>query len=271
LVASAISSLLRRRAVVTQAVGLDHKPQVRPEKVNTEAIEMFARERHRQPRLRRERQKESLKLRVGKAERTPVEQLTQPSNAPSPLIPLEPDAKLIWIDEIEPIRLVHRPLNLGFTEPPPAPATAESREINESQNRFGHWDPSTPGEVPVLQPGASVSAHSRHLPPSPGRARNRNFERTRPLRPDSPKRGGTAMAQRRIPAACEHCCHPSAERSQLRTTDGIHPAHHAVQPPDLEPMLDRVPAQPQLQELPSGDNPMLPSSKFPNRFRRLAT
>jgi hypothetical protein len=91
------------------------------------------------------------------------------------------------------------------------------------------------------------------------------------LRADSPKRNGAAMAQRSFRAACKHRRHPSAQNGQLGTTNGVHPTHHAVQSPNLEPMLDRVPTQPQLQKLPPGNNPMLLPGNLPNRSGRLAS
>ncbi len=114
LVAATISGLLRGSSVVAQPIGLDDQPQVGPEEVDAIAAEVFARDGHRQSRLRHEWQEEPLEFGVGEPKRAPVEQLPQPRNAPAPSVSLKLSAKRLRINEIEPIRLVHRPLEAGI-------------------------------------------------------------------------------------------------------------------------------------------------------------
>jgi hypothetical protein len=152
LIAATIAGLLRGRAVVAQPIGLDDQPQVGPEEVDAETIEVLASERNRQSRLGRERQEEPLELRIGESKRAPVEQLAQPSNASAPSVSLKPDAQSLRINQVKPIRLVHRPLDLSVAEPYSVTPTTESRYVNESKNRLGHRDPLASGEVPVPKP-----------------------------------------------------------------------------------------------------------------------
>ena len=55
LLADQVPGLLRRRAVVAKAVGLDHQTELRPEEVNPEPVHLPAGSRHSQPGSRGQR------------------------------------------------------------------------------------------------------------------------------------------------------------------------------------------------------------------------
>ena len=102
LVAHPILGLLRRRAVVAQAVGLHHEPQLRPEEVDLEAVNLaIARCRRRQPGAARDRQEAAFELRVGERERSPVERGPQPAEPGLRRSLVERRAQPLGVDEVE--------------------------------------------------------------------------------------------------------------------------------------------------------------------------
>ena len=110
LIAAPVTRLLRGRAVVAQAVGLDHEAEVRPVEVDAEAVEPLLGQRRRQARPPGDREKAALELRVGQGEGVAVEQLAQGGGATRPG---ERRAQALRIDEVEPVGLVDRGLELA--------------------------------------------------------------------------------------------------------------------------------------------------------------
>ena len=80
LVPQAVPRLLGRRAVIAQAIGLDHQAEVGPVEVDLEAIDA-AGLRLRESGPPGEWQEASLELRVGEHERPPVERLAHRGHA----------------------------------------------------------------------------------------------------------------------------------------------------------------------------------------------
>src|SRR3954452_9354109 len=72
------------------------------------------------------------------------------------------------------------------------------------------------------------------------------------------------MAEDGIVAAGENRSHPSSLATDGRATDRVHPVPDSVQPPDGNPMLDRIWRETQRQELPARDHPVLPADQAPN-------
>ena len=77
LVAQVVPALLGRSAVMAQAVGLDHQPQIPPEKVDLETVDPDFRLRHRQADAPRHGQKEALEARTREPEGAPVQPRAQ--------------------------------------------------------------------------------------------------------------------------------------------------------------------------------------------------
>jgi hypothetical protein len=77
LIAQPVLGLRRGRAVISQAVGLDHKAELGPMEVNLEPIDPLFAQRLRQSRRPGDRPKEDLEVRIREQERMAVEQLPQ--------------------------------------------------------------------------------------------------------------------------------------------------------------------------------------------------
>jgi len=184
LVATTITRLLCGCAVIAQAIGLDNQPQVRPEEIDAEPIEVFAGEWNWQSCPRRERQEEPLEFRVSKPERAPVEQLAQPRNSPAPPISLEPSPQSLWINEIKPIRLIHRPLNFSVIEPRLVPPAAKARDIDQGKSRIRHGDSEVTIDVSSEQLGPTMNAYVG-VATIRGR-RNRDLNRGKAAWPNTP-------------------------------------------------------------------------------------
>lgn len=259
LVATTIARLLGGSAVVAQAIGLDNQPQVGPEEVDAKAAEVLARERHRKPCLLRERQEEPLELGIGEPKRAPVKQLPQPRNAPATPIPLELRAESLRINKIEPIRLIHRPLE---------PSTIKSRgDVNQGQDWIRHGNADMTDDVSGEQLWSAMDLHFGLA--MIGRGPNRNLDRSKAARLDTPKRRSAAVGQKGGISTGENCRHPSSMDIDLTPTNGVDPMPHRIQPASIDPMLNRTATQPKPQELPPLHNPMLLPRKLPNRSGRL--
>jgi len=76
-IAPAVAGLLRRCAVVTQAVGLDHQPEIRPVEVDAVAVHTGLRTRSRQARGSGNRYEAALESGVGEGESAPVEEIAE--------------------------------------------------------------------------------------------------------------------------------------------------------------------------------------------------
>ena len=259
LIATTVAGLLRRRAVMAQPIGLDHEPQVGPEEVDPKAVEMLASERHGEPRPRRKRQKESLQFRVGEPKRAPVEQLPQPGNAPATPIALKPGTQILRINQIKPIRIVHRPLQTR--------AIKSAGDVNQSEDRIRHWNAKVTDDVigkqlrPTMDPGVRVAAV--------GRGSNRNLDRSQAACLDTPKRCGAAVRQEGVTSTSKNRRHPSSIHIDLTPTDRIDPMSDRVQPAPSDPMPNRPSTQSQRNKLPPTDHPMLFGRQCPNRSGRV--
>jgi hypothetical protein len=259
LIATTITRLLRRRAVVAQPIGLHHEPQIGPEEVDAKAVEVFAGEGQRQPRPRREWQEESLEFRVGEPKRATVEQLAQPRNASPPPVSLESNPQSLRTDQIKPIRLVHRPLD---------PRTVETAgDVNQGEDRIRHGNSEVTDDVigeqfgSAMDPGLPVTAV--------GRGPNRNLDWRHTPWLNAPEPGGAAMSQEGTISTSKNRRHPSSAHTDLTPTDRIDPMPYRVQPASNDPMLNRPSTQPKLQELRPPNNPMLLPRNPPNRSGRL--
>jgi hypothetical protein len=67
------------------------------------------------------------------------------------------------------------------------------------------------------------------------------------------------VAQHGALAAGQNSSNEIALLGEFSSADGVHAHMDAEQPPGLEPVINRVATEPELQELPPGDHPVLPS------------
>jgi len=116
LVAEPVPSLLGRRAVVAQAVGLDHEAELGPVEVDFELVDDLAGERHRQADPGRERQEAPFELLLGEAKGAPVEDPTQLGDARLADALVERPSELRRVRQVLFVRLVDHPLDAGTVE-----------------------------------------------------------------------------------------------------------------------------------------------------------
>ena len=81
LVSEAVASLLHGRAVIAEAVRLDHEAEFRPEEIDPVAIDALLRERRRQAGRARDREERALELRVREREGRTIEQRPKAADA----------------------------------------------------------------------------------------------------------------------------------------------------------------------------------------------
>ncbi|HEX3608841.1 MAG TPA: hypothetical protein VHU14_04115 [Solirubrobacterales bacterium] len=152
LISNPVAGLLGRGAVVAQPVGLDHKPQVRPEEVDPKAVYAPARKRGRQARSRDEWKEEPLQVRVGKAKGAPIQKLAQYGNPGPSRIYVEDDAQGTRVDQVKPVGLVDGTLEARRVE--------TAREVNQGESRLRHRDALMAGDICGLQTLPAVNAYA---------------------------------------------------------------------------------------------------------------
>ena len=229
LVAEAVACLLSGSAVVTQAVGLDDEPELRPEEVDPEAVDVGAGLGERQPGRARQRLEAALELGVGEGEGAAVEQLAQSREtwAPCQRVQLAPQA--FGIDEVLSVGLVDRGLQGAGIEGGGARSTSVSagfvtgmpaRRVSSRSPRCATIPGCLRRSPTTTSMGAAGSSGSTP------QARRRSGDSARPhrrrgLRP-STRRGGSAPPGRRRTRHAGACgaggpCRGGARRPRPRT------------------------------------------------------
>ncbi len=113
LIATPVARLLGGRAVVAQPVGLDDQAELRPEEVDSEAVEVSLRQRRGQTGAPGDRQEAPLELGLGEGEGVALEQAPERGRAALGPAAGERRAQSLRIDEVEPVRLVDESLELA--------------------------------------------------------------------------------------------------------------------------------------------------------------
>lgn len=90
-----------------------------------------------------------------------------------------------------------------------------------------------------------------------------DVDRSGAIRADPPERSSALVAEHCLRAATEDGGHPFAQPSQFGTPDRIDASSDGVQPTSRHPVLDRVRAEAQREELSVRDDTMLPFRKRP--------
>jgi hypothetical protein len=133
LVTPVVRRLLRRRAVVTKAVGLDDEAQVGPVEVDAVVAQPDLGLRERKAGGAGEREEELLEPRLGEDERVAVEQPAQARDAGAPREGVQRFAQAFRVDPVAVVGFVH-----GFLELMPRNTHGE---VDEGGDRAGHGDP----------------------------------------------------------------------------------------------------------------------------------
>ena len=162
LVAEPVPSLLSGRAVVADAVGLDHQAQVRPVEVDLEAVHPHPGLRRRQPGRARQRQEEALEVGVGEDEREAVEHAPQRRHARPGADPVEGRTELLRVHEVETVGLVDR----GLERPPRATVLHAERHRDVDGPRGRPADPPQGGRGSVAERGLGTAAKDGREPAS---------------------------------------------------------------------------------------------------------
>jgi hypothetical protein len=112
LVSEPIPSLLGRRSVITQPVGLDDQAQVGPVEVDAKAVYAALGQRRRQAYAADERQEAPLELAVSQAQGLAIEQRAQRGHPSLPDPAVKRGPQPLGIDEVEPVGFVDGRLEL---------------------------------------------------------------------------------------------------------------------------------------------------------------
>jgi hypothetical protein len=108
LVAFGVAGLSGGRAVVAQAVGLDHEAKLGPVEVHFEAVDYLFGPWERQSHLPDHREKEAFELLLSEHEGVFVEQEAQRSDSRLARVGIERQAQVVGVDDVELVGLVDR-------------------------------------------------------------------------------------------------------------------------------------------------------------------
>jgi hypothetical protein len=95
--------------------------------------------------------------------------------------------------------------------------------------------------------------------------RERHVEPRAALLSQAPRSRGVAVAQHGPRPARKYRCHAPAVSAEDTVPDRVHASVHRMKPPALDPVIDRVPTDPEAPELPKRDDPVLPLGEPPDR------
>jgi hypothetical protein len=227
LVAEEIPPLLRGRPVVAQAIGFDDQAQLWPVEVGSEAVDVRAGQRERQPGPAGQREEATLELRVGEGERPAVEDALEGRDARAVGHLGNAGSEGVGRDQVPLVRLVDRRLDVVARE--------RRGQVDEGPERGGDADTAVGGDGhahPAVNDDA-VAAHG-------GDARG-YMNLTPSLRPDLPEGSGTEVTESRIRSAAQDRRHPPAVAARVVAPDGVDTTPNRVQPPLRNSMRNRPP------------------------------
>jgi hypothetical protein len=254
LVAEGVAGLGGDGAVVSEAVGLDHEPEVGPIEVDLEAIEWVLGQRWRQAGGGGEASEARLELGVGEAEGQPVKQLAKRPDAGLAGALLQGGPQRLGVNQVELVRLVHSALE--------AVGGKLSAEVDEGLD--GHGDGNTPmrsdrrgrqGRAPTTSDASLI-----HIAPGP----DRYIDLPAFLPTDFPKRGRAAMTQHGFRSTDEQRHHPVAFATEIPPAHCINAPPNGMQATDLDPMPDGARSEAERQQLGPRHHPMLLPDGFPD-------
>jgi hypothetical protein len=183
LVTLPIPRLLRRRAVISEAVGLDDEPEFRPVEIDLEAVHAASGPGLGKAGSTSDRQEPALELGVGERERWAIEQLSQRRNSVPAGQPTECRAESLRIDESQLVRFVDRDLQLTSCQP--------GGEVDQRADGLCNGDAVAAGDGVRSKVGATVNKYAGN--PVPLRRRNRDLQLASGLHKENPQRAGGSV------------------------------------------------------------------------------
>jgi hypothetical protein len=188
LVALAISRLLRRRAVVSQPVGLDDQAELGPVEVDPEAVDAASRAGPGKARPTRYRQEAPLELGVGEREGAAVEEPSKRRDPAATGHPVERRPEPLGIHEPAPVGFVDRGLERARRQP--------GGEVDQGDDGPRNGDAPMAGDLVGAEAGASVDADASDAA-SLG-CGDRDLDLGPGLGKEAPERAGGAVAERGV-------------------------------------------------------------------------
>lgn len=253
LIAQAVPSLLGRGAVVAQSIGLDDEGEAGPVKIDLEPVDPLFRQRQRQPRLLGQRQKAPFQLISRQPERAPVEHRAQRPDARLAAMRFERSAQRGRVDQIKPICLVDGSLDQT--------ALPGRGKIYQGPNDPGHRDALVFGDIAIRQRRAAVDPQTGT---PPRRCRSHGDLDALSLALHPPERRSAAVTEHRARSAGKHGSHPLPILPEARSSHRKDPTSDRMQATRGNPMIDRVTAEPKVDQLPPRDHPMLGIRQLPS-------
>lgn len=141
------------------------------------------------------------------------------------------------IDQAKLVGLVDDALQIGALEPP--------GEVYEGADDGCDGDAAIHHHIRRRKVHAAINQHSAA---GPGRVRrNRDLDRTVSLPVDPPERRDAAIAQRRSRSTAQDSRHPAPTTTELRPPHGVDTALDRMQPAFLDPVLNCLGAETELE------------------------
>jgi hypothetical protein len=253
LVSHPVGSLLRRSAVISQAVRLDDQTQLGPVEVDSEPVHDALGLWHGKAGSARDWQEAALELGVGEDEGAAVKGLAEGRHASLPAQITEGCPQGLRIDQAARISLPYCPLE--------APATQSRCEVNQGANRRGDRDAAVARHVLGTEGSPAVGDDSAAA--TPHRLWDRDFDYPMPFASDLPELRSAPVTQDGVGAAGEHRCHPTPVPGQLRSPNRVHPARERVKPADCHTVLYRLWVDAKIEQLTPRHDAVLALRKRP--------
>ena len=180
--------------------------------------------------------------------------VAQRPNARSRAGALERVAQRLRVDQIEPVGLVHSPLE--------GRAPDARREVDQRAGDVRHGNAIAEDAVLRQHRDAAMRADARSAPGNV--QRERYVDEAGAVRDDTPERSGALVAQHRGGTTREQRRRPASVPAQVRSADGIDtsPAP-SMEPAVGQPVPDRLGAEAESQQLRTRDRPVLAPSELP--------
>lgn len=247
LIAATVHGLLRGRAVIAEAVGLDDEAEIGPVEVHSEAVEADLGLRWWEAGSPSDGDEAALELRVSEEQGGTIEAAAEGRKARPSRHAAQRRPQGLRVDQFELVGFVDRRLELGGREP--------GCEIDEGEGGARDGDAVMPRDIGRPDSGSAVDDDAGGAGGSWGG--DGDVDEAFAARPDAKQGSSGVVAQNRALAAGENGCHPPAELTDLRASDRIHAREQLVKAAGRQPVLDGVVAVPKGQELEPGDDTVL--------------
>jgi hypothetical protein len=133
----------------------------------------------------------------------------------------------------------------------------DAAQVGDRARGCGHWDSLAASHIGLREGARSVAPDARALS-APAAIRDRDVDRSRCGRQQSPNGCCGPVAENSSIAASQHGRHPSAVLAQPGMADGVHTAMDPMQAPDAKPATNTTTVDSRVHQLGNGDHPTLP-------------